>query len=424
MQRHTTTRLGAIIAPFVLALALVACNDQEVEEDPRSALRDAVMEFRDYQGVELTIGAELDEAARASAMQEGELSEEQLALLTDSTLTVRGVEGDDDADGESEFVLVVGDETVVTVRALADYELYALIDLPAIERVAESLDVGPGFQQGLDEFEQMAGFFGLGQVASAAREGEWIRVAGLQELVDMAEEPEPAEEEIDEADLEALAREVGERLLDFLEDEDVEVAHVDSDDVGERVRVTAQGEQLRDLAVDVIESLDDVAGVADPTGTGMGTAELRAELDEAFADDLVVSFDAWLDRGELSQVAVDVFELARAADAPDVPDGEFLIAVGIAEFSGPIEAPDADVTFDVFEIFGEMMGGLGDLGDLDGDPFADEAPEQLPDDADEGVEQDICLTEDELEQFLEQMPEDQRELSDEQLEEMLGVPIC
>lgn len=424
MRARTFTRLGAVLAPVALALGLVACNGQDAEEDPRGALRDAVMAFQDYQGVELTIGAELDEAARASAMEEGEFTQEQLALLTDSVLTVRGVEGDGDQDGESEFELAVGGERVLTLRALADYELYALVDLPAIERVAESLDAGPAFQQGLDDFEQAAGFLGLGQVASAARDAEWIHVAGLQQMADMAEEQAPDEEELDEADLEELAREVGQRLLDFLEDEDVDVSHLGSDDVGERVRVTADGAQLREVAVDLIDALDDVTGIADPAGMGMGPDELRAELEASIPDDLVVSIDAWLADGELSQVAVDVFELARAADAPDVPEGEFLIAVGIADFAGPIEAPETEVTFDVFEVFGELMGGLGDLGDLEGDPFAEEDGQQPPDDADPGLDEDICLSEDELEQLLEQMPEEQRDLSDEQIEEMLGVPIC
>ena len=425
MRRQRTTRLWAVVLPFVLALALVACNDQEVEEDPRTALRDAVMAFRDYEGIELVIGAQLDEAAQRSALEDGDFSEDELALLTDSTLTVRGVEGEDEDDGQSEFVLVVGDETVLTIRALADYELYTLIDLPAIERVAESLDAGADFQQGISEFEQMAGFFGLGQVASAAREAEWIRVAGLQQMVEMAEQQDP-EEQPDEADLEALAREVGERLLDFLEDDDVQVAHVGSEDAGERVRVTAAGAQLRGLAVDLIEAIDDVAGVADPTGMGMGTAELRAELEDAIGDDLQVSFDAWIDGGELSQVAVDVFELARLAEAPDVPDGEFLIAIGIADFAGPVEAPDAEVTFDVFEIFGAMMGELGDLGE---DPFAEDDLEEAPDDplgeeGDLGAEDDFCLTEEEVEQFLEGLPEEQQDLDRDELEEMLGIPIC
>ena len=429
MQRHTLRRASALLATVVLAFTAVACADQDVEEDPRGALRDAIMAFRDYSGIELTIGAELDEAAQASARTEGDFSEDQLTLLTDSSLTVRGVEGDGDEDGQSEFVLVVGDETVLTVRALADYELYTLVDLPAIERVADALDTEGDFQQGLAEFEQMAGMFGLGQVMSAARNAEWVRVAGLQQMIEMAEQEAPEEDQPDDADLEALAREVGERLLDFLEDDDVQVAHVGSDDAGERVRITATGVQLRELAVDLVESLDEVAG-ADPTGLGMQAPEVRAELEDAIPDDVQISLDAWIDGGELSQVAVDVFDLARAADADDVPDGEFLIAVAISEFDGPIEAPDTDVTFDVFEIFGAMMGDLGDLGadPFAEDPFADDGFEEMPDeqmpDEQPGFEEDLCITEDQLEQMLEQMPEEQRDLDEDELEELLGVPIC
>jgi hypothetical protein len=433
MQRHSLRRASTLLVVVILAFTTVACADQDVEEDPRGALRDAVMAFRDYSGIELTIGAQLDDAAQASARTEGDFSEEQLALLTDSSLTVRGVEGDGDDDGQSEFVLVVGDETVLTVRALADYELYALIDLPAVERVADALDAEGDFRQSLAQFEQMAGMFGLGQVMSAARDAEWIRIAGLQQMVEMAEEQAPEEDQPDEADLEAMAREIGERLLEFLEDDEVQVAHVGSDDVGERVRITATGVQLRELAVDLVESLDDVAG-ADPTALGMQAPEVRAELEDAIPDDVEISLHAWIDGGELSQVAVDVFDLARAADADDVPDGEFLIAVAISEFDGSIEAPDTDVTFDVFEIFGAMMGDLGGLGadPFAEDPFADEDVEELPDeqpgedlpDDQPGLDEDFCVTEEELEQLLEQMPEEQRDLDEDEFEEMFGVPIC
>lgn len=419
MRRHANLRAATLVVVAVLAVIATACaDDQDAEDNPRGALRDAVTAFRDYSGIELTIGVELDEAAQASARDEGDMSEEELALLTGSTLTVRGVEGDGEDDGESEFVLVVGDETVLTVRALADEELYALVDLPAIERVASTLDAESDFQQGMAEFEQAAGMLGLGQVMSAAREAEWIRVTGLQEMIEMAEEQAPEEEQPDEADLEALARDVGERLLAFIEDEEVDVTHVGSEDAGERIRITADGVQLRELAVDLVESLEEVAGVADPTGMGMEGPELRAELENAIPDDIEVALDAWIDDGEVSQVAVDVFELARSADTGDVPDGEFLVVIGISDFEGPIEAPDTDVSFDVFELFGAMMGELG------ADPSAGGGTDELPDDPAAGLDGDMCLTEEQLEPMLEQLPEEQRDLDPDELEEMLNVPIC
>jgi hypothetical protein len=416
-MRHTRTRLCALILPFALAVGLVACDDQEAEEDPRGALREAVLELRDYEGVELVIGAQLDEAARESATTEGELDEDELALLTNSTLTIRGVSGDGDEDGQSEFEVVVGDEAVLTLRTLGETEVYALIDLPAIERVAESLDAGADFQQSLGQFEQMAGMFGLGEVVAAAREAEWIRVVGLDSMMEMAEEEDPDGQQPDEADMEQLARDVGQRLLAFIEDDDVAVDHVGSDDVGERIRVTAAGAQLRELVADVFEALDDTTDLGDPTGMGMDPAQLRQDLEESIPDDTRISVDAWVEGGELTRVAVDAFAIAREAGEEDVPDGEFLIAIGVAEFTDAIEAPETDVTFDVFEMFGDLFGGLGELGGPDPsaeDPAAD-APE-LGDDA--------CLTEQDLEQLRQQLPEEQRDLDDDELESMIGVPIC
>lgn len=411
MQPHSRSRLLAVLLPLVLAAGLAACEDQDAQEDPRAALREAVMALGDYDGIELMIGAQLDEAARQSAMTEGDLDEEELALLTGSTLTVRGVSGDGDEDGESEFEVVVGDESVLTLRTLPDDQLYALIDLPAIERVAEQVDAGAGFQQGIDQVEQMAGMFGLGEVVAAAREAEWIRVVGLDQMAQMAEEN--AEGQPDEADLERLGREVGERLVAFIDD-DVDVDHIGSDDAGERIRITAGGAELRDLIADVFDALDDATELSDPAGLGMDPAQLRAELESSIPDGIRVSVDAWVDGGELSQVAVDLFSIAREAGEEDVPDGEFLIAIGLAEFTGSIDAPDTDATFDVFEVFGGLLGGLGDLGG--DDPFADEAPPDL--------DEDTCLTEDDVEQLRAQLPEEQRDLDDDELEAVIGLPVC
>lgn len=429
MSRHRRTRLGALLLPLVMAGALASCDrGPDVEEDPRSALRDAVMELSDYDGVELVFGAQLDEAARQSATTEGELTEDELTLLTGSTLAVRGVAGDDEDEGQSEFELIVGDESVLTVRVPSESELYALIDLPAVERVAEKLDAGPGFTQGVGEFEQMAGMFGLGEVATAAREAEWVRVTGVDEVLETTregageeqpDEEQPDEEQPDEADLEQLARDVGERLLAFLED-DVAVEHVGDEDAGERIRVTAAGAELRALLTDLLTALDDATVLASPAGTGMDPAQLRDELDESIPDDTEVSFDAWVDDGELAQVAVDLFAVAREAGEEDVPDGEFLVAIGITEFTGPVEAPETDVTFDVFELFGDLLGGLGNLDES----FPEGSQEGLGDEGASRPDEDACISEDEVEQLLERLPEDQRDLDDDEVEAMLGLPIC
>jgi hypothetical protein len=426
MRPDSWTRRPLLLLTVVLTLALTACDgDQDAQEDPRGALRDALMAFRDYEGVELVFGAQLDEEAQVSARTEGELTEEELRLLTGSTLTVRGVEGEGDEDGQTELLLVVGDEEVASLRSLGDYEVYALIDLPAIERVADSLDASDGFRRGIGELEQFAGLLGLSEVVAAAREAEWVRLAGLQDLAEMdgdgAEQPDPA-------DLDQLGRQVGERLIGFVEDEDVAVTHVDDEDAGQRVRLTATGTQLRDLLADVLAAVDDVADVADPTGMGMAPAEIREQLEQQIPDDVEISLDAWIDGGELSQVAVDVFEIARATEQDDVPDGQFLIAIGISEFGGPVDAPDAVTTFDVMDAFGGMMGDLGglDADASDEDPAEDpaeeagEAPEELVPPEDD----DFCFTREEIDELLEQFPEEEQDLSDEELEELLGLPIC
>jgi hypothetical protein len=241
---------------------------------------------------------------------------------------------------------------------------------------------------------------------------------------------EEAEQQPDAEDLEAAGRNIAERLVRFLDDDGVEVAHLGSDDAGERVSVTAQGPALRQLLNDVFAELEAVEGM-DPTGMGTGMGDVQQELEESIPDDTEVRIDAWIDGGELSQLAVDVFEVARAAGEEDVPDGEFLLAVALSEYTGGVEEPETDVTFDVFEVVGGFMGGM--MGGLGGDPFAEDGTDGPPDDAFEGdvddefaeedFGEDFCLTEEEIEQMLSGMSEDQREIAEEELEAG-AIPIC
>jgi hypothetical protein len=431
--RRLTHLLSLLLVP-VLALTLVACDDDDVEEDPRASLREAVAALGEWEGAEITLGVQLDETAQDSARQEGELSDDELDLLMNSNLVVRGSQtGDDeDATGEVEMVLTVADEEVLSVRNLPEYRLYALIDLEAMENVAESLGEGDSFREGVAEMEGMAGMLGMQEIFAAAQESEWIRVTGVEQMAGMVEgmAGQEAQEQPDAEDLEDAGRNIAERLVRFLDDDGVGVAHVGSDDAGERVSVTIQGAALRELLGDVFAELEAVEGMPDPTGMGMG--DVRQELEESIPDDTEVRFDAWIDGGELSQLAVDVFEVARAAGEEDVPDGEFLVAMAMSEFTGGIEEPETDVTFDVFEVVGGFMGGM--MGGLGGDPFADDGMDDAfegdvddefaeEDFTEEDLGEEFCLTEEETEQMLSGMSEDQREIAEEELEAG-AIPIC
>jgi hypothetical protein len=435
--RRLTHLLSLLLVP-ILALAVVACADDDVEEDPRGSLRDAMMSLGDWEGAEITLGVQLDETAQASAREEGELSDDELSLLMDSNLVIRAAqtgEGED-ASGEAEIVLTVADEQVMSIRSLPEYRLYALLDLEAMEQVAESLDEGDAFREGVGEMESMAGMIGMQDVFDAARESEWVRITGVEQMAGMFEgmAGEQTQEQPDEEELEEAGRNIGERLVRFLDEDGVNVTHLGSEDAGERLNVTMRGAALRELIADVLAELEAVEGVPDPTGGGMGMADLRQELEESIPDDTEVAFDAWIDGGELSQIAVDVFEVARAAGEEDVPDGEFLVALALSEFTGGVEEPETDVTFDVFGVVGNFMGGM--MGGLGDDPFADDGFEDLPDDAFEDEEafedelseddfsgEEFCLTQEEIDQMLSQMPEDQREIAEEELEAG-AIPIC
>jgi hypothetical protein len=438
---RSTHLLSLLLIP-VLALALVACADDDVEDDPRGALRDAMMALGDWEGVTINLGAQLDEAAQASAREEGELSEDELSLLMNSNLVVSGVQVGEgqDAESEVEVILTVADEEVLSVRSLPEYRLYALIDLESMEQVAESLEEGQAFRDAVAEMEGMAGMIGMQDVFEAAREADWVRISGVEQMANMFGGMSGAEEQPDEEDLEEAGRNIAQRLVRFLDEDGVTVAHVGSEDAGERVAVSIQGAALRELLGDVLAELDAVGGMPD-AGMGMGVGDLRQELEQSIPDDTEVRFDAWIEGGELSQLAVDVFDIARAAGEEDVPDGEFLVAVAMEEFTGGIEEPETDVTFDVFGVVGNFMGGM--MGGLGDDPFADDAFEDeladegfedeafeddaFEDDVDElpedGMGEEFCLTEEEIDQMLSGMSEDQREIAEEELEAG-AIPIC
>ena len=428
MRRFGTMHLTTLVLTLVLTLGLVACDAREAQDDPRGALRDAIMALRDYDGIEAVLSAQLDDAARASARTEGGLTEDDLAVWTSATLRLRAVAGEGDRPGSTELTLVVSDEHLVTLRMLGDHETYARLDLPAVERVATSVGAGDQLAQGISEFEQLAGLAGMGEVASAAREAAWIRVAGLQDLADIGVLQDSSPEPPEDLERDQLAGEIGARLLDVLDDPELDVVHLGDEAAGERVRVTAGGTQLRDLSLDLLDALDEIGAATDTVGMGAGA--LRRQLEQSIPDELQVAVDVWIDDGELSQVAVDVFELARTAGQPDVPDGALLLAIGLDELTDTIETPDADVTLDMMELFGAAMGGLGALEDLGETGVTPEDPdtvppgEQAPGEVPPGEDPDVCLPADQAEQLIEGSGQDPTDLDEDEMEALLGLPIC
>jgi hypothetical protein len=401
------TRLRALVVFLALTLAAVACDvgGAGVEDDPEGALRDALEELADYDGIELLVQLSADEATRAQMLREGDLSEEDVELLLTASLLLQASGGDDE-DGAAAFVLTVDDSAVAELRVLPDMELYLRLDL---DRALDLVD-DPEARQDVDELVAQAELIGLRDVAEAARRGEWIRVTGLEQLLNLFGATPPQADDVDEDEADELAEELSQAAVRFLDD-DVEVTYVGSDDAGERVRATTSGAALRRFLEDVdriVASSDTLAG-ANPQDLTGGFADIP--------DDAVVSLDAWISGGRLTQIAVDL----SGFDEEGEIEGELLLVVGIAEFTGSVDAPDDAVDVDLFGLIGGFMGGFGGpgMGAVEEDPFGDDAFE---DDAfdegafDEGAFEDICLSEEELDAMRSFLEPDQQAELDEAIE--------
>jgi hypothetical protein len=421
--RRPRTRWWFLSTLLLLALVATACGgaDAGVEDDPEDALRDALEELADYDGFELLFQLSADEEARAQALREDDFTEEELErLLTASVLVRTTAQGDED-EGAAEVILTVDDEQVAELRVLPDMDLYLRLDLDGIAELSED----PEMRREIDELAGQAEAFGLRDAVEAAQRGDWIRVTGFEQLINLFGDGPAAEDTTtDEEEAERLSEEIADAAIRFV-DEDVSVAYVGSDDAGERVRATTDGAALQRF----LDEVGSIAATSDALG-GTDPQELAGDLE--IDGDQRVTLDAWISGGRLTQVAVDLGALDEGVDT----EGELLLVIGIDEFTGTIDTPDDAAQVDLFGLIGGFMGGLGGSGQ---EPFEDgtfdEDPEGEPDqDVEDGLDEDgfdedgfdegeACITEEEIEEmrdFLE--PEEQEEL-DAAIEAGI-LPVC
>jgi hypothetical protein len=332
MRRTSTTTAAAAL----LAVTLTACGGggPDVESDPEAAVREAIEALGDYEGIELIASIDADEDALV-ASAEGDLGEDDVRLLLGSEVVVRAVVADDEGgSGQAEVIVDLGGETVAELRAVDEEAIYVRLDPDA---AAEALD-DPDLRASLDDAISSVDEFGLGDLATTIRDGEWVRLTGLQQFAEATGAEEPTEEEA--ADL--RSRLVG-SLQRFL-DEDVEVTYVGEEDAGERVTATTTASALAELLEEVTSAAGDLGGLAGE--------DLGFDPDEVGDDPVAV--DVWLDRGRLSQVGFDLASLAEQGEG--APEGTFLL-VGVEEFSGSVDAPSEATDVDLLQVFGQLLGG-------------------------------------------------------------------
>jgi hypothetical protein len=349
-DRSRPPRLGVLAAALLLVL-VTACGGNEtdeVAEDPQGALRDAVEAVGEWEGIALELRIEADEAGQQALLAEGEMTQEDLDLLLAGRVFATIANLDDPETSSFETRVVLDGSDVLELRVTEDERFFVRADLQAIGDASDDEIT----QEDIDELVGMAEMMGVGEAAQALAGSEWLELTGIEQLMALAGAQEDDAEQPDEAAAERIAA----RTSAFVQ-EDVTVASVGSDDIGERVRASTDGASLRRFLDDVSAELDD-GGLIDQAGGGDLTSDLP--------DDTVVSVDAWIEGGELRQIAIDLASLDEQMEL----DGEVWLIVAMEEFTGSVAEPDDATTLDVFSLVGAFFGG-GFGGGFEDDGFDD-----------------------------------------------------
>jgi hypothetical protein len=346
-------RPGAIVV-LVATLVLSACNGigngVDVEDDPQAALIEAFDDLSSWSGIVVDVRLDADATARAALLEDEELSADAADTLFASSLRLTASTEDD----ETGFTLavVVEDSAVAEVRLVGDDRVFVRIDVDRITALADDADVDD-FDP--DELVLAARMFGAGEAAEALVTGGWVELIGIDDLADLAGQPdddEPDAAEVEQVD--ALVERFAADMTELIE-QDAEVTYVGSEDAGERVRVTAPTAELAEAVDRFVDGLADVAGDVvdddDPQRLADGVGD-------------TVTLDFWLDGGSISQIGFD----PSTVETDEPIEGELLVIAALAEFEGAVEVPTDAVTFDVLQIVGAFFGGFG----ADFDPFADD----------------------------------------------------
>jgi hypothetical protein len=354
-------------------LLLAACGGDsgpDAEADPKGALSSAFENWAEAEGSSV-VGSIQSDAASLAALAEDDgdsLTDDEIALILDSTLTVTGRNAETVEDTESEIVFDL-DGDLVEVRALGQ-DLFLRADVRAlVERFGASEDE-------LDQFiaEAPPGF----EFVEPAADGEWIALEGLQELTQQLGGITPDPEK---------GRQLNAALLDAIEQNST-VTSEGEDDVGNHLVAVVK---VRPLYEAVVESFQDLLGGSFPGAAFPPASEVPDEE---------VRVDVWVADDQVRQIEFDFIQLGEITDEP-APEGveRFAIRIGVEEFDGSIERPEAATSVDLAEIFQNFFGGLGGMtGEESAGSRTIQAPEDICEQL-EGAPPEV------VEQFADECPE-------------------
>lgn len=363
------------IVLVTMALFLGACfgdTGPDPAAEPKEALTNAFDKLGDggYRFV-VRLDSDTDSLIALSADEGGTpMEQEDAQKLLDSSFSMATTDEEDPAERNTEIqVNVAGNEDAVEARAI-DKALYLRAE---VREIAELLGQSPSELDRLAA-ESPPGFEFLGP----AIDGEWLAVDNLEELSrqltgGMAPTPDAGAQQ-------QFVDHVGTAL-----EGSSEVTSEGEDDAGHRLVAKVS---VREFYEQIRGSLQSLAGQL-PKGSLPPATEVPDED---------VSFDVWVDGGEVSQMRLDLLQLEVFGDEP-VPEGvdRLAILIEVEGFGDSVDVPDDAVEVDTTALMqGLLQGAAGASGSesitAPGNP--DELCDQLA-----GAPPEI------LEQFAEQCPE-------------------
>lgn len=363
----------SLIVLCCAALILTGCagGGPDPADDPKAALRSALENLGEYEGIDMTITISSDRDSLV-ALSEGDMSGDEADMVLMSSLNLKARATEDPADGQFEMVLDI-DGDAVEMKAV-DQVLYARAD---VRDLVERFD---GNMREVDAFvEQAPPDFDF---VRPAVEGEWIAMEGGDRLQEQFGAPTPG------ADLqENLADDLAQAI-----DEHSTVTSEGEDDIGHHVAAVLQ---VRPLFQTLTETLSQVPGANLPAG-GLPDAE--------DVPDEEVRVDFWLADDRVERIELDVLQFGEWADE-DVPEGveQMAARIDLDEFTDEVQAPEAAARADLEQILQGFFGGFMP-GGFGTDSAEGEVVQPAPGDLEELCRQLAEAPPDVQEQFAEECP--------------------
>ena len=316
-------------------LVLGACGGDgdggpDPADDPKGALINAFENLAEYEGTEVTLTVDSTPEDLA-AVSEGSLTDEQADLVLNSSVVVKGAQGDSPEDAQVEFIVDI-DGSLIEIKAV-DKTLYARGD------VRDLVDKFGGSQEEVD-----AAVSQVGAQYDFVRTPRRRRVGRLRG----SRPTRPAVRRHSHSGRRASA-EVRHRHGSSAVEESSTVTDEGSEDPGQHLVANVNIRDFYTRFQDSLSSLGQLPGAPLPSAEEIPDQE--------------IAVDFWVDDGNLTQVGFDFLQVAEM-EGEEVPEGvdQLGLLVQIEEFTDGIEAPDAAATVNLQELMGGLMGGLGGLG--------------------------------------------------------------